>query len=72
MEAVRIETTVDAGGRLTVVGLPFREGEPVEVIVLSRETRDVDSGRALYPLRGLPITYIDPVRPVADHDWSAA
>ena len=72
MEAVRIETTVAAGGRLTVEGLPFRAGEAVEVIVLARESRAEENGDSRYPLRGLPITYVDPVEPVADQDWTAA
>jgi hypothetical protein len=33
MNAVRVETTVEADGELHLTGLPFRRGDKVEVVV---------------------------------------
>jgi hypothetical protein len=41
----------------------------VEIIVLADERRARDERR--YPLRGQPITFIDPTAPVAESDWDA-
>ncbi len=76
MQAYRVETTVEAGGSLTVRDLPFLAGEKVEVIVLSnlgqRHTPE-QNGTAeatLYPLRGTPVVFHDPYEPaVPESDW---
>jgi hypothetical protein len=65
MRAHRVETAVERGGTLVLDGLPFDEGEVVEVIVLPKPS----NGQSLvhYPLRGKPFRYIAPTEPVADH-----
>ena len=76
MEAVRIETEVQADGTITVNNLPFSTGEKVEVIVLSaltpkaaQERQDAAEANK-YPLRGMPIVYHDPFEPaVPESDW---
>jgi hypothetical protein len=70
MQAVRVNTTIQEDGTLTVSHLPLQAGEVVEVIILVQPatTRPQDC----YPLRGTPMTYIDPAEPVAEADWEAA
>lgn len=68
--AHRIEATVPPGGTLTLTDLPFPPGQAVEVIVLARQTESLSA--PTYPLRGLPVEYIDPTEPVAAEDWEAA
>ena len=55
---------------LALHDLPLQAGEKVEVIIIvqSPPVRI----RHPYPLRGAPVTYIDPTAPVADSDWEAA
>lgn len=43
MEAHRTEATVGGDGSVTVHGLPFAEGDAVEVIVLPAPSRDTTS-----------------------------
>jgi hypothetical protein len=68
MQAYRVETTVQQDGMLTLSNLPLQAGETVEVIILVRPSA-LRQNR--YPLRGLPITYVDPTEPVAQADWEA-
>lgn len=76
MEAIRIETEVQADGTVTVNNLPFSTGEKVEVIVLSalapkaaQERQDAAEAN-IHPLRGMPIVYHDPFEPaVPESDW---
>lgn len=70
MQAYRVETTVQQDGTLTLSNLPLQAGEAVEVIILVRPSVSLRQSR--YPLRGTPITYIDPTEPVAQADWEAA
>jgi hypothetical protein len=70
MQAYRVETTVQQDGALTVSNLPLQAGEAVEVIILVQSS--IARRQSLYPLRGTPITYIDPTDPVAQVDWEAA
>jgi hypothetical protein len=69
MQAYRTETTISRDGTLTLENLPFQAGEAVEVIILARPTIWSRPGR--YPLRGMPVVYIDPTEPVAEEDWEA-
>jgi len=69
MEAYRIEKRVTANGVLHLDALPFREGEWVEVIVLSREDRSISP--ISLSLRGKVIKYVAPTAPVAEDDWEA-
>lgn len=41
----------------------------MEVIILPFAMASSRDGR--YPLRGTPVTLLDPVAPVADSDWEA-
>jgi hypothetical protein len=70
MQAYRVETTVAQDGTLTLSNLPLRAGESVEVIILVQPS--VTLGHQRYPLRGMPVCYIDPTEPVAQADWEAA
>lgn len=69
MHAVRIETTIDEKGEVRLTKLPFRAGEQVEVIVVSRGTHPGNAER--FPLRGVAIGYDRPTDPVAEDDWGA-
>jgi hypothetical protein len=69
MQAYRVETKVQQNGTLTVQNLPLRAGDDVEVIILVRHPTTQPSA---YPLRGLPVQYVDPTEPVAEHDWDTA
>jgi hypothetical protein len=70
MQAHRAEATVSEDGAITVRDVPFRTGESVEVIVLPSSPAVSSDSR--YPLRGKPVTLIDPTKPVSDGDWEAA
>lgn len=70
MQAYRLETTLTQNSTLVLYSLPFKAGEAVEVIILAKPT--VASARQRYPLRGLPVTYINPTEPVAQADWELA
>ncbi len=70
MEAVRIETTVQADGVITLSGLPFAAGEQVEVIVLEAGSQAITIAAAssdeasLHPFQEQPGVYLqDPFAP---------
>ncbi|MCL0061285.1 hypothetical protein M1N43_00790 [Thermodesulfovibrionales bacterium] len=67
MEAYRVEKRVAANGVVHLNALPFREGELVEIIVLSQ--KEAMRKSAPSPLRGKVIEYINPTEPVAQDDW---
>lgn len=69
MRAHRVEAAIERGGTLVLDGLPFDEGEAVEVIVLSRAS--AVRGLDLYPLRGKTVRYTAPAEPVADGGWES-
>jgi hypothetical protein len=70
MQPVHVEATVGKGGTLNVSGLPFQEGQVVEVSIALHATPA--SGSSSHPLAGLPVTYIDPFEPaVPPEDWEA-
>ena len=54
-------------GSLTVVGLPFKSGELVEVTIKSLGGNQEEQDR--YPLRGKPFKYDRPFESVALDDW---
>ncbi|MEO0557605.1 MAG: hypothetical protein AAF170_05405 [Bacteroidota bacterium] len=71
MKAHRADTTVSGDGSVVVHGVPFPEGEEVEVIVLPRRSTERSSDPA--PLRGSVRRYDDPFVPTTDTtDWDAA
>lgn len=67
MRAHRVEAAIERNGTLMLDGLPFGEGEVVEVIVLARSGSAQSESR--YPLRGKPVRYVAPMEPVADEEW---
>jgi hypothetical protein len=69
MQAYRVEVKVQQGGRLTLSNLPLQAGQEVEVIILVRPPKAKTKAKNLYPLRGLPLTYINPTEPVGQSDW---
>jgi hypothetical protein len=70
MQAYRVNTTIQQDGMLMLSDLPLQAGEAVEVIILVQSS--AAQRQSLYPLRGTPITYIDPTEPVAQADWEAS
>jgi hypothetical protein len=70
MRAHRVETAVERGGTLVLDGLPFYEGEVVEVIVLPK-AQNGRRGSKHYPLRGKPLRYDAPTKPVTKGEWEA-
>lgn len=67
MQAHWRETTVGEHGELVLADLPFKPGQPVEVLVVSRAPAPDQGGT----LRGSVLEYRDPLEPVADEDWDA-
>ncbi len=65
MWAYWTEVIIHKSGELLVRGVPFREGERVEVIVLRRMPPKV----AQHPLRQTPFQYHRPFDSVAEDDW---
>ena len=69
MQIYRSETIVLPDGSLSIKGLPFQAGDEVEVIVRPYQRKQKLNGR--YPLRGKPITYLEPFKSVAEDQWEA-
>jgi hypothetical protein len=67
MRAYRVEKTLSEDGVLELRALPFRAGEIVEVIILSREDKMCEAQD--FPLRGKVLRYEKPTEPVAQDDW---
>ena len=67
MNAHRIETVIRRDRTVVLTDLPFRAGEPVEVTICHRASKRREKDR--YPLRGVPIKYLNPTEPVAQEDW---
>jgi predicted DNA-binding antitoxin AbrB/MazE fold protein len=61
------EAVVKSNGTLTLDGLPFKEGEKVDVVVRVHEAKLQNGDR--YPLRGTPYKYDKPFESVAEEDW---
>ena len=76
MNAHRVETVIRQDRTVVIKDLPFREGEPVEVLIFSCSSPSAhgenSSEKDRYPLRGTPIKYLDPTEPVADGDWGVS
>ncbi len=68
MQTYRIATRIQRAGELHLDHVPFAEGEEVNVIVMRRRALEKTSK---YPLRGRPVRYDDPFKPVAEEDWEA-
>ncbi len=67
MQAYRVETVLQQDGMLTLSNLPLQAGASVEVIILVQPPASRRANQ--YPLRGTPITYLNPTEPVAQSDW---
>ena len=67
MRAYRAETIVSQDGVLELRAVPFRAGEVVEVIILSREDK-MPAAHGI-PLKGKVLRYEKPTEPVAQDDW---
>ena len=64
MTTHRVETVIRRDRTVLLKDLPFQAGESVEVIISRCTSKRNEKVR--YPLRGTPIEYIDPTKPVAD------
>jgi hypothetical protein len=67
MLAYRLETVVPPNGELQLKALPFRPGEAIEVIILTRP--QTNTNHNLFPLQGSVLKFDDPTEPVAVDDW---
>ena len=61
MKAYRVEKQIAANGELKLNALPFKEGDKVEVIILSHETGSHPVTQS--PLRGKVIEYLESIYP---------
>jgi hypothetical protein len=68
MQAYRLETVVPQNGELRLKQLPFRPGEMIEIIVLSRSL--VQSSINPFPLQQTVLKFEEPTEPVAANDWA--
>ena len=68
-QAYRTETVVPQDGELRLKQLPFRPGERVEIIILSR--RAEQNGEQAFTLKDTVVKYDAPTDPVAAEDWAA-
>ena len=70
MQTYHTTTRLSRSGTLTIGGLPFKEGEEVEVTVEARSSFEGQIFRT--PLAGVPVVYIDPFEPaVPPEEWEA-
>ena len=68
MQAYRLEMALQQNGILVLNNLPLQADTTVEVIILVKPS-SLPHLPNRYPLRGLPITYVNPTEPVAQTDW---
>ena len=66
MQTYRSEAIIVNNGSLTISGLPFRNGEKVEVVIRSRESENREDR---YPLRGKSFRFERPFDGVAESEW---
>ncbi|GBC95879.1 hypothetical protein HRbin16_01677 [bacterium HR16] len=68
MPPIRLLKRVDAGGRIEITGLPFQEGQQVEVTIAPTDYSADEMLR--YPLRHAePYRFEDALSPVGVEDW---
>ncbi len=68
MKEVKKKVVVLEDGTVVVDGVPVKKGDEVEVVI-----RIGDPVAPGYPLRGLPVRYVDPFGPAADEsEWDAS
>ena len=68
METLITTATVQENSSLVIAKTPFRAGDIVEIIVKHKSESQKQNK---YPLRGKPLTYNEPIEPVADSEWEA-
>lgn len=69
MPPIRLLKKVDAGGRIEITGLPFQEGQQVEVTIAPMMHPLADDALR-YPLRHAePYRFEDALSPVGVEDW---
>jgi hypothetical protein len=66
MKEQKIRVVIVEDGKLEIDGLPVSKGDEIEVIIRRRQEK-----KPTFPLRGLPVKYIDPFLPVDDGEWDA-
>ena len=70
MKRHRLEATLTENGTLTIENLPFQAGDAVEIIILERHSRPLNSNP--YPLGGTVIRYDEPFESaIPIEDWEA-
>ena len=69
MQAQWRETTVGEHGKLVLEGLPFKPGQPVDVLVVSKTAGSTTAGGR--GLRESVLEFHEPLEPVAGKDWDA-
>lgn len=69
MQTYHIETVIQQDGTLILDHLPLKAGAIIQVIIQVQPGVSSHSDR--YPLRGMPVLYLNPTEPVAESDWSA-
>ena len=68
MKEVKVKVLVTEDGKLVIDNVPVRKGQQVEVAIRIDDLRP-----ASFPLRGLPVRYVDPFLPAVDEsDWDAS
>src|SRR5512138_3785105 len=67
MKVVKVKIVVTDDGKIVIDDLPVKSGQEVEVTI-----RIPEPVAATFPLRGLPVRYVDPFRPVDDDEWDAS
>jgi hypothetical protein len=68
MSEFKTQAVVGANGSITVQGLPFPAGEPVEVTVTPTPPT---ASPGVAPLAGSVLRYDDPTEPIAADEWEA-
>jgi hypothetical protein len=67
MKDVKIKVVVREDGKVVVEDVPVRSGQEIEVTL-----RIPEPVSATFPLRGLPVRYVDPFLPVDEAEWDAS
>lgn len=67
MKEVKIKIVVRDDGKIVVENVPVRIGQEIEVTL-----RIPQPVVATFPLRGLPVRYVDPFLPVDETEWDAS
>ena len=69
MSTYRVDATLTENGKITLDDLPFRAGDSVEIIIVTRSGQPTEKQSS--PLQGKVIYYDKPTEPVAQTDWEA-